>query len=84
MSETTGQVPQTTSECNNILRSVILALENPHPHYRAKARNLLELLYKKQCKEALEGIYEEYRLHPTLNVRSFALEAREYKKRLES
>jgi hypothetical protein len=83
MSESADLLPKTTTECNRILRSVIFSLENPQPHHRARARKLIEELYKEQCKTALEWIYEKYHLHPSLHVRSLAKEAREYELRLE-
>jgi hypothetical protein len=83
MSATPDVFPKTTPECDRILRSAVLALENPYVYYRSKAHNLIEQLYEKRCERALGWIYEKYRLHPMLHVRSLAREAREYKKNLK-
>ena len=83
MSEQTEVFPKTTSECDLILSSAIMSLENPLRHHRARARRLIEQLYQKKCKRSLEWIYEKYHLHPDLHVRGLAKEAFEYQKRLE-
>jgi hypothetical protein len=83
MSEQADLFPKTTTECDRILSSAIMSLENPLPHHKARAHKLIQELYQNKCKKALEWIYEKYHLHPNLHVRSLAKEAQEYERRLE-
>jgi hypothetical protein len=78
-----SSLPQTSEECESILKTIILSIESPHPFHQAKAKALLELLYEKKCKKALSWLWEKYRLSPSSSVQQFAKKAREYRKSLD-
>jgi hypothetical protein len=78
-----SSLPQTSEECESILKSVILLIESPYSFHQVKAKAMLELLYEKKCKKALSWLWEKYRLNPSPSVQQFAKKAREYRKNLD-
>ena len=82
MSTEKDVLPKMNEECANVLKSVIRALESPLPYQQTQARNMLDVLYEKKCKEALGWIHEKYGAHPAVHVQKIAKRALELHNRL--
>jgi len=82
MSAEKDSLPKMNEECANVLKSVVAALDSPLPYQQTQARALLEILYEKKCKEALEWIHEKYSNHPAVHVQKIAERAHEFYNRL--
>jgi len=75
-------LPETTTVCTMLLKTIIESIESPSPFIQAKARDDLKSLYKNKCKEALLWIYQNYKYDLILFKQDLAREAYEYFKSL--